>query len=328
MAFDRAGNLFVASYRDHSIFELSPDGNKRTFATGIGHADSMIFDHKGNLFVADWEKDSILKFTPDGVKSTFASKITPQAMAFDKTDNLFVALPHSILKFTTDGKKTTFAKDIPGFAGFVLDKEDNLFVADSATDSIFKFAADGTKTTFAAAPPSTYSTEDAKFPSPDGKFAFLTNYEGVHTIDLIDKKSGEKLERIAEEDSYQAYWNVLWAPDSNRFALMTRLGHPIQAVDVYFRSGKIFQKVDLPDLPKANIPEKLKHGKNFPHVAASNWETAEEWKKDGSLVVSIDTTIDGEGPSLSATRTIVLTFDHAGKARIMKSTIKYETHTD
>src|SRR4029077_637382 len=76
-------------------------------------------------------------------------------------------------------------------------------------------------------------------PSPDGKLAFVTNYDSdVHTIDLIGKRSGKKLQRIGEEDSSQTYWHVLWAPDSNRFALMTRLGHPIQGVDVYFRSGE------------------------------------------------------------------------------------------
>jgi len=38
--------------------------------------------------------------------------------------------------------------------------------------------------------------------------------------------------------------------------------------------------------------------------------------------------IDGEGSSITATRTVVLGFDRAGKARIVKSTIKYETETD
>jgi uncharacterized protein YecT (DUF1311 family) len=166
-------------------------------------------------------------------------------------------------------------------------------------------------------------------PSPDGKFAFVTNYDSdVHTIDLIDKRSGKELQRIGEEDSEQAYWHVLWVPDSNRFALMTRLGHPIQGVDVYFRSGETYRKIELPDLPEANIPEKLQRGKKFPHVASLNWQTAEEWKKDGSLVVSIDTTIDGEGTSLSATRTVVLAFDRSGKAKIVKSTIRYKTETE
>jgi len=106
---------------------------------------------------------------------------------------------------------------------------------------------------------------------------------------------------------------------------MTRLGHPIQGVDVYFRSGETFRTVELPKLPEANIPEKLKHGKHFPHVANLNWQTAEEWKKDGSLVVSIGTTIDGEGSFITATRTVVLGFDRASKGRILKSTIKFET---
>ena len=167
------------------------------------------------------------------------------------------------------------------------------------------------------------------WPSPDGKFAFLTAYgEDLRTIDLIDKKSEKKLQRIGEEDSSQTYWHVLWAPDSNRFALMTRLGHPIQGADVYFRSAETFRKIELPDLPAANIPERLKHGKKFPHFASLNWQEAKEWKKDGSLVVTIDTMIDGQGSSITATRTVVLGFDRAGKARFVKSTIKYETETD
>jgi hypothetical protein len=38
--------------------------------------------------------------------------------------------------------------------------------------------------------------------------------------------------------------------------------------------------------------------------------------------------IDGDGSSISATRTVLLGFDRVGKARIVKSTIKYETTTD
>jgi hypothetical protein len=167
------------------------------------------------------------------------------------------------------------------------------------------------------------------WPSPDGKFAFLAAYgEDLHAIDLIDRKSGKTLQRIGEEDSSQASWHVLWAPGSDRFALMTRLGHPIQGVDIYFRSAETFRKIELPELPEANIPESLKHGKKFPHVANLNWQEAKGWMKDGSLVVTIDTMIDGEGDSITATRTVVLGFDRAGKARIVKSTIKYETGKD
>jgi hypothetical protein len=147
----------------------------------------------------------------------------------------------------------------------------------------------------AAAP----NANNVDWPSPDGRFAFLTSYgDDPHSIDLIDKKSGKPLQLIDEEDSSEAAWHVLWAPDSNRFALMTTLGHPIQGVDVYFRSGETFHKFELPDLPEANIPDSLRHGKKFSHVASQNWQEAKEWKKDGSLVVTIDTMLDGEGSSI------------------------------
>ena len=84
----------------------------------------------------------------------------------------------------------------------------------------------------------------------------------------------------------------------------------------------------MPELPEAKIPDRLKRGKKFPHVANLNWQEASKWTKDGSLVVTIDTMIDGgDDGSITATRRVVLGFDRSGKARILKSTIKFETET-
>lgn len=92
--------------------------------------------------------------------------------------------------------------------------------------------------------------------SPDGKYAFLTSqtekdsFENqVQMIDLIDKKSGKTLQRIDEADM-RVFWNVHWAPDSNAFALKTKLvWHPSQqGVEVYFRSGETFRKIELANL--------------------------------------------------------------------------------
>jgi len=173
--------------------------------------------------------------------------------------------------------------------------------------------------------------EDFDFPtSPDGKFGFVTSGdEDSRKIELIDRKSGAR-SLIAEEETGQAYFHVLWAPGSNRFALMTRVGHPIQGVDVYFRTMGTFAKVELPKLPEAKIPEKLKRGKKFPHVASLDWQEAEAWKKDGSLVVRIVTMIDGgDGGSITATRTAEIGFEGAGTAKIIrKSTITYTTERE
>ncbi len=166
--------------------------------------------------------------------------------------------------------------------------------------------------------------------SPDGKFAFVVDYDSdVRAIDLIDKASKKVLQRIDEEDISSTYWHVLWADDSSRFALMTRVGHPNQGVDVYFRNGNKFRKVKLPKLPNADIPTKMRHGKSYPHFAGNNWQEAESWDKDGSLNVTVTTTIDGgDGGSLTATRDLKLSFDKSGKAKIVKNTIKYETGED
>jgi hypothetical protein len=42
-----------------------------------------------------------------------------------------------------------------------------------------------------------------------------------------------------------------------------------------------------------------------PHVAKNNWQTAQKWNKDGSLLVTIDNTIDGAGHTASAIRTVL-----------------------
>ena len=171
-------------------------------------------------------------------------------------------------------------------------------------------------------------TKRVDFPSPDGKFAFvLGRGDYQQTIDLIDKKTEKGLQHISDDDMSSVYYTVLWAPDSKRFALMTRMGHPNQGVTVYFQKGDKFQEIEIPELI-AEIPERLKRGKKFGHVASNNWQTAEKWNKDGSLLLTIDSTIDGSGYTASAVRTVLLGFDKSGKPTILKSSMKYESRKD
>jgi hypothetical protein len=98
-------------------------------------------------------------------------------------------------------------------------------------------------------------TEQCDCPSsPDGKFAFVLSFSEkdafenrLQILDLIEKKSGKKLQRI-DDAEMPVFWNVLWAPDSNGFALTTKVvGHPrLEDAVVYFRSGEIFRKIELP----------------------------------------------------------------------------------
>ena len=173
-----------------------------------------------------------------------------------------------------------------------------------------------------------------EFPSPDGRFAFRysggKSEEEKQTYDLIEKASGKVVKTVAESDpdlgpsARFVMKNVLWRPDSKAFALVALLWKRGSTLFVFEREGSTFREVELPEL-SIDIPDKAKKGKNFPHVAELDSDTAKRWQKDGSLVVEIETMVDGDGATLTATRTVVLAFDHSGKAKILKSTTKFAT---
>ena len=167
-------------------------------------------------------------------------------------------------------------------------------------------------------------------PSPDEQFAFRNMAESdseKQTYDLIDVGSGKVLMSVAESDpdlgpSARFNMEVLWRPDSKAFALTATLWKRGSDVEVYARNGSTFRKIELPELA-ADIPEKVKRGKSFQHVAELNSQSAKRWQKDGSLVVEIGNMVDGNEGSVTATRTVVLGFDRSGKAKVLKSTIKF-----
>lgn len=148
MAFDGAGNLFIGT-GNGSIFKLTPDGKRSTFASGL-QPEHLAFDRSGNLFVSDRNNQSILKLTPNGKKSTFAIGIKdPVDLTFDDKSNLFVLDKDSksIFKFMPEGKQSTFASGLTDPVDLAIDRSGNLFVS-ASNGTISKFTPDGTKTTF------------------------------------------------------------------------------------------------------------------------------------------------------------------------------------
>jgi hypothetical protein len=174
------------------------------------------------------------------------------------------------------------------------------------------------------------TTQTIEAPSPDGRFAFRHAGDSdseTQTYDLIDKGSGKVLKNVAESDphlgaSARFNMNVLWRPDSKAFALTAQLIKLGTEVSVYLQEGSTFRKIKLPKL-SADIPEKVKRGKSFPHVSDLDSWSAKQWQKDGSLIVEIDNRVDGNDGSITATRTVVLGFDRSDKAKVLKSTIKF-----
>ena len=76
-----------------NIYEYTPGGVQNTFATALDDASGMAFDSAGDLFVASLWNGNIYKFTPGGVQSIFASGCYDiQQLAFNSAGDLFATV--------------------------------------------------------------------------------------------------------------------------------------------------------------------------------------------------------------------------------------------
>lgn len=84
---------------NNTILKITPWGVVSTFATGFNNPSDLAFDAAGNLFVANLNNGIISKVTPLGVVSTFVhipyNNPTGNGdligLAFDKNGNLFTS---------------------------------------------------------------------------------------------------------------------------------------------------------------------------------------------------------------------------------------------
>jgi sugar lactone lactonase YvrE len=96
LAFDSAGNLYVAYAETGNVDEITPDGVSRTVASGFTDPDGLAFDSAGNLYVAEYGGSgtigTVSKFrAPVSVPFTFTgtalrgvafSTVTPSPLTF------------------------------------------------------------------------------------------------------------------------------------------------------------------------------------------------------------------------------------------------------
>lgn len=160
-----AGDLYVIEYVTNTVFKFTRAGSKSTFTSDLFQPQSLAFDRRGNVFVTDLENcvpsggscfppSNIFRFTPSGEKSTFASVASQVfGLAFDGSDNLFVATGPAIVKITPSGTQSTFASGLDKVSSLAFDRLGNLYAA--VSNSILKFAPNGSRSTFASRPTGT-----------------------------------------------------------------------------------------------------------------------------------------------------------------------------
>ncbi|MFI2620070.1 NHL repeat-containing protein [Streptomyces sp. NPDC018584] len=148
LALDGAGTLYVAEWKGHRVRRIAPDGTITTVAgTGdpgsgpdgvpavdsdLHHPIDIVTDATGRLYIADCWSHRVRVVSPDGLVTTVAGTGDP---GYD------------------DRAAPAAASPLHQPRGVDLDREGNLYVADSLNECVRVVRPDGSITTVAGGPP-------------------------------------------------------------------------------------------------------------------------------------------------------------------------------
>ena len=155
VTIDLVGNLYIADFGD-LVWKITPDGERRVFASGLYGASGNAIDHRGNLLQSSCYGNTITRIDRNGHAVPFADSglNCPIGIAVNKrTHDAYVAncSGNSVVKVATDGTVTAFAKsdlfNCPN--GVAFDREDNLYVVNFRDNMMLKIDAQGAVAPFA-----------------------------------------------------------------------------------------------------------------------------------------------------------------------------------
>ncbi|GAA3981663.1 gliding motility-associated C-terminal domain-containing protein [Mucilaginibacter dorajii] len=173
------GTIYVSDYGSGAIRKVTPAGAVTTI-NNISAPASLTLDNQNNIYISDFQSNNIFKISAAGVKTVFAgnnaagyldgtgsgaSFNSPGGVTTDALGNIYVADQQNnrIRKITPGGLVITVAgngsagavNDIGLAASFnnpdgvAVDKQGNIFVADTKNNLIREITPTGAVTTFA-----------------------------------------------------------------------------------------------------------------------------------------------------------------------------------
>jgi glucose/arabinose dehydrogenase len=138
LAFDRDGLLYISSRAEGTIYRVTPDGQRSTYAEGMGVATGLAFDRDGNLYVGD-RTGTIFKINPARqifVFATMEPSVAAYHLAFGPDDNLYATGPTTssfdhVYRISPAGEVSSFYRGLGRPQGLAFDAQGRLYVAAS-----------------------------------------------------------------------------------------------------------------------------------------------------------------------------------------------------
>jgi DNA-binding beta-propeller fold protein YncE len=156
VTIDLVGNVYVADFGD-LVWKITPEGERREFASGFYGASGNVIDGEGNLLQSNFYGNSIVKVDRKGQTQPFvaAGLSGPVGLAIDRqTGDVYVANcgGNSIARISTDASVSTFAKSdlLKCPNGIAFDKARNLYVVNFRNNQMLKIDPGGTVSPFAS----------------------------------------------------------------------------------------------------------------------------------------------------------------------------------
>lgn len=144
-AIDARGNVFVTFSGPRgessavSVFRIDPDGESRSFVSGIMNATGVAFDRNGYLYISSRQDGTVHRVSPAGAASLYAEGMgVATGLAFDTEGSLYVGdRSGTIFKIGADRQIFVFATLEPSVAAYHLafGPDGTLFVTGPTTSS-------------------------------------------------------------------------------------------------------------------------------------------------------------------------------------------------
>ncbi|HTJ87422.1 MAG TPA: IPT/TIG domain-containing protein [Terriglobales bacterium] len=161
IAFDRAGQMYVSSRYDGTVYRVAPNGTMSSYAESMGVATGIAFDREENLYVGD-RSGTIFKIARDRqifVFATLEPSVSAYHLAFGPHGDLFITGPtqssfDAIYKVDPHGAVSVFYRGLGRPQGLAFDCDGNLYAAASlgGKRGIVRITPDGNASLAVAGP--------------------------------------------------------------------------------------------------------------------------------------------------------------------------------